>query len=203
MSRRKGQTACPLFAWNPASADIHSCHCTQTCPLCHCDDHCDQIIILIRSSLWSDHHCDQMLILWWNHYYWCSHVWSRPGWVALEDPEFESSATQAGKSTIKPIIGIMVGFYEMWRLWNWHPDHKSESYVPGTQIKKVKVMYLAPRSKKWKLWTWHPEFQKIWGMKFEESALVPWWIIRGYFLLNNASLIINLIHTTTFQCFLP
>ena len=22
--------------------------------------------------------------------------------------------------------------------------------------------------------TWHPEFQKICGMKFEESALVPW-----------------------------
>ena len=112
-------------------------------------------------SLWSDHHCDQMLILWWNHYYWCSHVWSRPGWVALEDPEFESSATQAGKLFIKTIIGII---------------------KVALMIRKVKVMYLAPRSKKWKLWTWHPEFQKIWGMKFEESALVPWSIISGYFL---------------------
>ena len=39
-------------------------------------------------------------------------------------------------------------------------------------------------------------------MKFEESALVPWSIIRGYFLLNNASLIINLSYITTFQCLL-
>ena len=51
----------------------------------------------------------------------------RPGSAALEDPEFESSATQAGKLFIKTIIGII---------------------KVALMIRKVKVMYLAPRSEK-------------------------------------------------------
>ena len=130
MSRRKGQTACPLFAWNPASADIHSCHCTQTCPLCHCDDHCDQIIIVIRSSLWSDvNFVMESLLLVFTRVIqtWLSCI-GRSGVWKFSDTSWK-----------------IVHQDHHWHYKGCVDDQKRESYVPGTQIKKVKVMYLAPR----------------------------------------------------------
>ena len=46
--------------------------------------------------------------------------------------------------------------------WHNSASWKYESLKLGDNSDYVKGMY-----------TWHPEFQKIWGMKFEESALVP------------------------------
>ena len=94
------------------------------------DHHCDQIIIVIRSSLWSDvNFVMESLLLVFTRVIqtWLSCI-GRSGVWKFSDTSWK-----------------IVHQDHHWHYKGCVDDQKRESYVPGTQIKKVKVMYLAPR----------------------------------------------------------